>query len=101
MKRIDCSRLPEQPTLGSLCRKISRRLRDRLSWWDQPLGVGSFIGQSGAALVSSQLVYVNPPPPMGTGWTGSFHDQINCVEADWADESERGEARVEILLGEG
>jgi len=55
----------------------------------------------GAALVSSQFVYVNPPPPMGTGWTGSFQVQINSVEADWDDESGRVEVRVEVLLGAG
>src|SRR5213078_2872274 len=44
---------------------------------------GQFYRAIGAALVSSQLVYVNPPPPMGTGWTGRF------------------EVRVEVLLGAG
>ena len=62
---------------------------------------GQFYRAIGAALVSSQLVYVNPPPPMGTGCTGSFQVQINSVEADWDDESGRVEVRVEVLLGAG
>jgi hypothetical protein len=60
---------------------------------------GQFYRAIGTALVSSQSV--NMQPPTGAGVQGSFTVQINSVEADWDDESGRGEVRVEVFLGAG
>jgi len=91
MERIDCLLLLEQPTFKSWRVVIQiRSIRRGLSWWGQLLRMGSFIGRS------LRLQWL--PKAWPNGVPSDYTVQINSVEADWDDESERVEVRVELFL---